>query len=115
MSEDLKKTKLAKKAMIQALESNLGVVTISANAVGISRKTHYSWMNKDEDYKDEVDSIRGVALDFVETKLFKKIKDEDTASIIFYLKTQGRNRGYVERQEMDVDGNLNLVVEFIEP
>ena len=42
----------------------------------------------------------------------EKRKKHMTATI-FFLKTQGRNRGYVERQEMDVDGNLSLSVEFI--
>jgi len=113
MSKQLNKTKIAKEAMIRALEANLGVVTISANACGVSRKTHYMWLNKDSQYKEEVESIKGIAIDFVETKLFNRIKNDDTTSIIFYLKTQGRNRGYVERQEMDIEGGFNLSVEYV--
>ncbi len=115
MSKQLNKTKIAKEAMISALEANLGVVTISANACGVSRKTHYMWLHKDDEYKEEVESIRGIAIDFVETKLFNRIKNDDTTSIIFYLKTQGRTRGYVERQEMDIEGSLSLTVEFVDP
>ncbi len=49
MSKQLNKTKIAKEAMISALEANLGVVTISANACGVSRKTHYMWLHKDDE------------------------------------------------------------------
>ena len=38
-------------------------------------------------------------LDFAETMLMKHIREGDTTSLIFYLKTKGRERGYVERVE----------------
>jgi hypothetical protein len=36
-------------------------------------------------------------------------------AIDLFLKTQGKSRGYVERQELEIDGDFNLVVEFVEP
>jgi hypothetical protein len=41
-----------------------------------------------------------VALDTAESALFNQIKEGNVTSIIFYLKTKGRRRGYVERQEI---------------
>jgi hypothetical protein len=32
--------------------------------------------------------------------LFKLIKEGNVAATIFYLKTQGKQRGYIERQEV---------------
>jgi len=32
--------------------------------------------------------------------LFENIRDGKTSETIFYLKTKGKNRGYVERQEI---------------
>ena len=43
-------------------------------------------------------------LDFVETELHNKIKAGDVEAIIFYLKTHGKHRGYVETQEFEIEG-----------
>ena len=91
-----------KKLMIQTLEKSLGVVTTACKKVGISRQTHYRWMEEDKDYKQAVEDIKNVTIDFVESQLHMQIKDGNTAATIFYLKTQGKNRGYVERQELAV-------------
>lgn len=93
-------TDTRKKAMLGALEKSLGVVTTAARQVGIERTTHYNWMKEDEEYKRAVESIDDVALDFAETKLHTLIQNEDTAATIFYLKTKGKKRGYIERQEV---------------
>lgn len=89
-----------KKAMIQALEKSLGVVTSACKAVGINRSTHYEWLKTDEEYKAAVKDVENIALDFAESQLHKQIKDGNTAGTIFYLKTKGKKRGYVERTEV---------------
>lgn len=83
--------------MLEALRRSLGIVTTAARTVGIDRRTHTNWVNNDPDYAAAVAEIQEEALDVVEGALFKKVKDLDTASIIFYLKTKGKTRGYVER------------------
>jgi hypothetical protein len=100
-------TNTKKKAMIAALESSLGVVSLACQATGTSRTQHYKWLNIDEDYKKQVESIADIALDFAESRLHERIKSGDTASIIFYLKAKGKNRGYVERVEKDITTNGN--------
>jgi uncharacterized protein (DUF849 family) len=89
-----------KNAMIKALEKTLGVVTTAARQIGIDRTTHYNWMKEDEEYRQTVESLEDVALDFAESKLHSLIQNDDTAATIFYLKTKGKRRGYVERQEL---------------
>lgn len=95
-----------KKAMLEALEKSLGIVTTAAKSVGITRKTHYDWLNKDAQYRKAVTELEDLALDYVESKLFKNIEKEKEASVFFYMKTKGKKRGYVERQEIVHQGAM---------
>jgi len=93
------RTTVNKKAMLKALEQTLGVVTTACKKVGIINNTHYAWMASDEQYKKDVTGIADIALDFVESQLFGQIKSGNTTASIFYLKTKGKKRGFVERTE----------------
>lgn len=83
--------------MIRALETSLGIVTTACRSVGIDRKTHYNWLRDDPDYRETCEGIQDQALDYVEHQLFQLVKNMETAAVIFYLKTKGKGRGYVER------------------
>ena len=100
-----------KVAMLEALEQSLGVVTTACKIVGIERKTHYNWLEQDEDYKAAVKSIEDVAIDFAESQLHQQIQDNSTAATIFYLKTKGKSRGYVEKSELDITSGGNTLGE----
>ncbi len=91
-----------KVAMIQALTKSLGVVKMACESVGISRQTHYNWVKDDEAYKQACDNLPEVVLDFAEHHLHKLISQGNPAATIFLLKTKGKRRGYVERQEIEV-------------
>lgn len=91
---------IKKNAIIQALEKSLGVVTSACKQVGIGRTTFYEWLNNDPEFAKQVAEIQNVALDFAESQLHKQIGDGSTSATIFYLKTKGKNRGYIERQEI---------------
>ena len=100
------KSDTIKKKLISALEINLGIVTTACKQVGVHRSTYYEWYNNDNEFKKLVDDVNDQTLDFVESKLHEKIKDGDTTSIIFYCKTKGKKRGYVERQEIKHDADV---------
>ena len=91
---------IKKDAIIQALEKSLGVVTTACKQVGIGRTTFYEWLNNDLEFAKQVEEIQNVALDFAESQLHKQIGDGSTSATIFYLKTKGKKRGYIERQEI---------------
>ncbi len=102
-------TNMNKKAMIEALEKSLGIVTTACKQVGISRVTHYEWMKDDAEYKAAVESIADLALDFAESALHKQIQSGEVSSTIFYLKTKGKKRGYIERQEITGADNQPVI------
>jgi hypothetical protein len=79
-----KKTRaLIKETMIKALEGSLGIVTSAVATVNtalgsklrkpFARQTHYVWLNDDPSYKQAVDDVANVALDFAETSLMTQI------------------------------------------
>ena len=99
--------------MINALTESLGIVTIACKKVGISRQSHYDWYKEDENYRNAVDDLSDVALDFAESMLHKQIQDKDTAATIFFLKTKGKKRGYIERQEVTGAGGKDLTATIL--
>ena len=111
----MNKSEHIKKALIEALEKSLGIVTTACKQVGIGRTTFYNYYNDDQEFRKQVDDIANMSLDFAESKLLEQIKDNSTAATIFYLKTKGKKRGYVERQEITgADGvPTNVKIEII--
>tara|TARA_R110000803_G_scaffold44923_2_gene94874 strand:+ start:479 stop:892 length:414 start_codon:yes stop_codon:yes gene_type:complete len=95
------KTEHSKKKVVDALEKSLGVVTTACKIAEVSRTQFYQWLKDDEDFAKKVQEIENVTLDFVESQLHKQIKENSTAATIFFLKTKGKKRGYIERQEID--------------
>tara|TARA_R100000935_G_scaffold4209_1_gene10153 strand:+ start:2057 stop:2422 length:366 start_codon:yes stop_codon:yes gene_type:complete len=99
MSYKSDKSDTLKKKTLETLELSFGVVTTACKNVGIARSTFYEWL-KDEEFKNQVNDIQNIALDMAESQLHKQILNGNTTATIFYLKTKGKNRGYVERQEI---------------
>lgn len=98
------------KQFLEALELSLGIVTSAAKKTRIHRDNHYIWLKTNPTYKKAVEKIQESVLDFTESALFKRIKDGDTASIIFHLKCKGKARGYIEKVQ-----NENVVYETQKP
>jgi hypothetical protein len=96
----MNKTEHNKKAMLDALEASLGVVTTACRSVGIGRTQYYQWLKDDAEFASHVEDIADIAVDFAESQLHKQIKDGSTGATIFYLKTKGKKRGYVETTEL---------------
>jgi hypothetical protein len=103
---------ILKKAMLDALEKHLGVITTACKSVGIARSTHYEWYQKDKEYKKAVKELENVALDFAESQLHKQIAKGNPLSTMFYLKCKGKKRGYIEQQEVKVTGNMKFTADF---
>lgn len=88
-----------KEAVLEALNNSSGIVASACKAANISRFTFYKWYNEDEEFREKVDDVRELQKDFAEALILKKMKEGDTTMIIFYAKTQMKDRGYSERVE----------------
>jgi|TARA_R110000796_G_scaffold168058_3_gene284948 hypothetical protein len=107
---------IKKESLLKALEQSLGVVTVACKKANIPRSTYYKWLKEDQDFSAKVKEIENVALDFAESQLHTQIGEGNTSATIFYLKTKGKKRGYIERQEITgADGMpTNFQIEIIE-
>jgi hypothetical protein len=65
---------------------------------------HYDWMHADPKYKEQVEAIADMALDYAESKLMQSIGHGSDTATIFYLKTKGKKRGYVEKVQTEITG-----------
>ena len=98
---------IVKKQLIEALEKSLGIVTTACKIVGCARSTFYEYYKTDKDFKNQVDELQNITLDFAESQLHKQIKEGNTTATIFYLKTKGKNRGYIERREVEMTASVS--------
>jgi hypothetical protein len=116
-----------KKRFLEILKQSRGIISSACESVDMSRQTYYNWLAADPDFAVAVDEVQESMIDFVESKLMQKINGiecmtdkgdvyelppSDTA-IIFFLKTKGKKRGYVEKSEIDLRGNVALLDEPI--
>jgi len=91
-----------KKRLLKALIEKLGIVTDACNEAKITRKTFYSYYKADKKFKEEVDDINEIVLDFTEGKLHELVDEKEPSAIYFKLKCKGKERGYIEKTAMEV-------------
>jgi hypothetical protein len=101
-----------KKAILSALEESCGVISTACKSIGMPRSTFYNWVKADDEFKAAVEELQEYTLDVVESELHKQIKKGDTTAIIFYLKTKGKKRGYIEKQEVDLRTPEGITVTY---
>ena len=86
--------------IIDAIRESSGLLTLAAKKANLTYKTVWLYAQDFPSVKQAVQESKERMLDFAEGKLYEKIKEGDNTAIIFYLKTQAKARGYIERQEV---------------
>lgn len=92
----------------QAITEAQGLISVAARRLGVSRSAVYAAVNRHKRVAEALQDARERTTDLAEGKLYGKINDGDITAIIFYLKTQGKARGYIERQERVHSGTLDV-------
>lgn len=98
--------------VIEALQEANGYVSKTASILGCTAKTVYNYRDRFVSVAEAWQDIREKRHDFVENKLHNLINEGNPAAIFFYLKTQAKDRGYVERQEVASEGSLEITVNY---
>ena len=92
------------KLMRAALSRCDGRITDAARMVGCGYSTIRNWMNRHPELRALIEESREVNLDLAESRLLKRIRKDDLAAIIFYLKSQGKERGYGQSAQVEITG-----------
>lgn len=96
--------------IIAALKESRGLVAVAARKLGISRQQIYRRMQSNDQVREAVEEARDFTTDTAEAALFKAIAAGEAWAVCFYLKTQGKDRGYVEKQQLEHTGELPVIV-----
>jgi len=96
--------------VISALRSTAGVNSAAAIKLGCTAQTVRNYIARYPEIAQAREAIRQDNVDLAETKLLTAVKAGNMTAIIFYLKTQGKDRGYTERVE--ATGKQGAPIEF---
>jgi len=97
-----------KEQFLEALRLKFGNATEACKAVQLGRQTPYNWRREDKAFAEAWDEINEGLKDFAESKLLLNISRGKEASIFFFLKCRAKDRGYIERVDINHSGKLSL-------
>jgi len=86
--------------IIEALRSTNGLVSLAAKRLGCAPQTIYTRRDKVHAVAQVIDDCRSELVDYGELALRKAVVNGEPWAVGLVLKTLGKNRGYVERQEV---------------
>ena len=98
--------KVTNEMLISAIKGSAGNVQVildrirDAYKISISRQAVEQRKKNDEEIAKAFYEEREHTKDFVENAFLKKVRDGNVTAMIFYLKTQCKDRGYLERREI---------------
>ena len=99
------KTRITSKLIAETYAKKGSNISATCLALGISRQTFYNWRAKNKALDEKLNDVFEAMVDNAESKLLRHINDGDTTCLMFFLKTKGKHRGYVEKIEQQVSVN----------
>lgn len=93
--------KVAKKDFIERYVKNKCHIAKTCRATNIGRTTIYLWRDNDPVFKQDLKDAKEEQKDDAEDALQRAIRENNITALIFFLKTQCKDRGYIERSEID--------------
>lgn len=94
--------------VIKALQDAQGIKIQAAKLIGCDRSTLERYITDNDEIRQAYEDARESLVDTAESKLLANIEKGDVASIIFCLKCLGKDRGYVERWEINDNKRLSF-------
>ena len=88
--------------IIQAVHETKGMIYLAAERLGCSGENITQRAKKTPAIAEAIARETERSVDITELQLIKQINEGNTTAMIFYLKTKGKQRGYIERHELDI-------------
>lgn len=95
-----------------ALQTKKGMVTKAAKLLGTSYKNLNEYIQANPKLIEIVKECVETRIDNAEMILDEMVEEKDKAAVIFFLKTVGKNRGYIEDAKHDT-GRVTVPITFI--
>jgi hypothetical protein len=86
--------------IIDALEVSRGLIAPAARNLGCSRDTIRKYLAEYPEVAKAKADMREAVTDTAESSLYRAIEDREAWAVCFYLKTQAKDRGYLEKAEL---------------
>ncbi len=99
--------RITKKLFKDAAADSGGVQSIVAQRLEVSRQSVSVYIKKHEDMKAVLELERERIIDKAESELFKAADRGEKWAIDKILRTIGKNRGYIEKQELEITEKLS--------
>ena len=106
-------TKYSVEDIAEALRQARGFLGPAAKILGCGRTTLSSYIKKTKRLQQLLDELKEENIDLAETKLLDAIERGEAWAITFFLKTQAKHRGYVERQEFTGADGTPFVLKIV--
>ena len=90
--------------IIDALKATNGLISLAAKRLGCCSQTIYNRATRVQKVQDTIDACRDELVDLGELALRSAVVNKEPWAVSLVLKTLGRHRGYVERQDNEVSG-----------
>ena len=119
-----RKTEWTKEEVIEAINGegawshpekftgSLGNVMAISKRLNVERQTIYGYIKRWKSVAQAIDEQREMRKDIVEDKMMKRILEGSDTMMIFFAKTQMKDRGYIEKAETEHSGNITIKVEY---
>jgi hypothetical protein len=94
----------ANPVVIEALRASANIISVAAQKLGVNRSTLYDWINDDPELQEARRQVKEEILDLAESKALEAIRAGSERVVTWFLEMQGKERGYVRRQEASGPG-----------
>ncbi len=103
-----RKAKLTVATVDDQLNKAFGNISVVAKAFGVTRSAVYDFIKRHPTLKRTMEDAREKLVDDAESALHAAVLNKEGWAVCFTLKTIGKDRGYIERRQIEHSGKIDV-------